>query len=102
MLRKFARPILFIATLAAFASYGTIMLRGPHGLRVLGERRAEARRLEEENADLQYELNKKQTRIDKLKNDRSAQETAVKKVLGYRRPDETLFKTSTAVAPTPK
>ncbi len=102
MLKRFARPILFIATLAAFASYATIMLRGPHGLRVLAEKRAEARRLEEENADLQHDLDKKQKRIEKLKNDPSAQETEVKKVLGYQRPDETVFKSSTAVVPPQK
>ncbi len=102
MLRKFARPILFIATLAAFASYATIMLRGPHGLRVLAEKRAEARRLEEENADLKYELQKKQKRIEKLKNDQSAQETEVKRVLGYQRPDETVFKSGAPVVPTQK
>ena len=96
MLRRFARPILFIATLAAFSSYATIMLRGPHGLRVLAERRAEARRLEEENADLQHDIDKKAKRIEKLKNDPSAQQTEVKKVLGYQKPGETVFKSSTS------
>src|SRR5271157_3918859 len=99
MLKRFARPILFIATLAAFASYATIMLRGPHGLRVLAEKRAEARRLEEENADLQHDLDTKRRRIEKLKSDPSAQEAEVKKVLGYQRSDETVFKSNTAVSP---
>jgi len=99
MLKRFARPILFVATLAAFASYATIMLRGPHGLRVLAEKRAEARQLEEENADLQHDLDKKQKRIEKLKNDPSAQEAEVKKVLGYQRPGETVFKSGTSVLP---
>jgi cell division protein FtsB len=97
MLTKFGRPILIIAMLAAFVSYGTIMFGGPHGLRVLAQKRAVARQLEIENADTQHDIDQKRKRIEKLKNDPSTQEGAVRKVLGYQKPDETLFKSSTAL-----
>ncbi len=102
MLIKFGRPILFVAMLVAFASYATIMLRGPHGLRVLGEKRAAARQLEIDNTDMQHEINAKKLYIDKLKNDPSAQAIAIKKVIGWQKPDETVFKGNAPTLPAPK
>lgn len=96
MMKKFGRPILFAATLVAFVAYGTIMLRGPHGLRVLAEKRAVARQLEVDNADMQHEIDLKRVRIEKLKNDPNAQAIEIKKVLGWQKPGETVFKTSTS------
>jgi hypothetical protein len=102
MLMKFGRPILLVALLVGFASYATIMLRGPHGLRVLAERRAAARQLEIDNADMQHEIDAKKLYIEKLKSDPSAQAIAIKKIIGWQKPNETLFKGSTSTLPAPK
>jgi cell division protein FtsB len=68
-----------LAVLAGLAAYATIMLRGPHGLAALEERRRQVRALEEENANLQRDIDARRHRIDGLKNDRNAQIVAVEK-----------------------
>lgn len=91
MLASFLRPIAIVAALAGLAAYATIMLRGPQGIRALTEKRAEIRKMEEENANLQRDINAKKTRIQKLKTDPSTQEMELER-LGYVHRNDTQFK----------
>ncbi len=76
-------------------AYATIVLRGPQGLTALNEKRALARALEAQNADLRHEVEAKSKRVEKLQND---PETEIRRRLGVQKVDETTFK---PVTPTP-
>jgi cell division protein FtsB len=86
------RPIAALAALAGLAAYATIMLRGPHGLSALSEKRHEIRTLEEQNANLTRDIDAKKQRIQRLINDPSTQEVEVQKRLGRVHPGDTEFK----------
>ena len=91
MLASFLRPIAIVAALAGLAAYATIMLRGPQGLSALADKRAEIRKMEEQNANLQRDIDAKRTRIQKLKTDPSTQEMELER-LGYVHRNDTQFK----------
>lgn len=57
----------------------------------LMEKRREIRELEEQNANLQREIQRKRERIDRLKNSPSEQEMEIRKQLKLLRPGETSF-----------
>jgi cell division protein FtsB len=82
-------------SLVVFIAYAAVMLRGPQGLAALSEKRALARQLEEQNADLRHTIEVKTERIDKLKNDPNQQEIEVRKRLEMKKKDETIFKSAT-------
>lgn len=89
---RFLRPLAALAALAGLAAYATIMLRGPHGLHALEEKRREIRALEERNADLTRDIEAKKQRIERLKTDKSLQEVIVHDRLGKMHPGDTDFK----------
>ncbi len=91
MLRSILRPIAIVAALAGLAAYATIMLRGPQGLSALSEKHQQVRALEEENANLLRDIEKKKQRIESLKYDRNAQELEIRKRLKLQRQGETSF-----------
>jgi cell division protein FtsB len=92
--KKYVRPLPILILLALVATYGSIILRGPQGLTDLAEKRALAHQLERDNAELQRENEELAERVDKLKVDRSTLEVEIRKRLGMKKENETLFKDS--------
>ena len=80
-----------VVTLILVTVYGVIALRGPNGVGALAEKRRQIRVLQEENASLDAENNRKRVRIDLLKNSREAQELEIRERLKLVRPGETQF-----------
>ena len=91
MSRSLIRSVIAFAVLAGLAAYATIMLRGPKGLNVLAAKQQEIRKLEEQNANLAREIERKKQRIERLKNDPSTQELELEK-LGFLHQHDTQFK----------
>ncbi len=92
MLRSILRSLAAVAALAGLAAYATIMLRGPHGIAALEEKRHEIRTLEEQNANLARDIRAKKQRIERLKTDPSLQEVVIKERTGMVRQGDTDFK----------
>ena len=79
----------FVACMAM--GYLWIALRGPQGFSALLERRGEIRRLEEDNAALARENERRREHISRLEDSRSEQEMEIRKQLKLLRPGETTF-----------
>lgn len=73
------------------SAYGWVFLRGPQGLESLIEKRREIRALEERNANIQRENDRRKERIRRLEDSRSEQEMEIRKQLKLQRPGETTF-----------
>jgi len=71
--------------------YLWIALRGPQGFGALLERRAEIRQLEEENASIARENERRREHIRQLAESRSEQDMEIRKQLKLLRPGETTF-----------
>jgi cell division protein FtsB len=80
---------IFLLCLAG--GYLWIALRGPQGFGALLDRRAEIRQLEEENASLARENERRRDHIRRLSDSRSEQEMEIRKQLKLLRPGETTF-----------
>lgn len=78
------------AVLVVFAFAG-IALRGPSATPILNEKRRAIQLLQEKNATLQAENERKRQRIEKLKNNRAEQELVIREQLKLLRPGETQF-----------
>ncbi len=68
-----------------------MFLRGPQGLQTLIEKRRAIRELEERNANLRRENERRKDRIHRLEDSRSEQEMEIRKQLKLQRPGETTF-----------
>jgi cell division protein FtsB len=68
-----------------------MFLRGPQGLQTLIEKRREIRQLEEQNANIRLENERRKERIRRLEESRSEQEMEIRKQLKLQRPGETTF-----------
>ena len=86
-----ARRIVFFVAFALIAAYGYVALHGPQGIPALQQKRSEIRKLEEENANLQREIQYRRDRIKKLTESPAEQELEVRKNLKLLRPGETSF-----------
>jgi cell division protein FtsB len=75
----------------AAAAYGWIALRGPQGIQALIEKRREIRELQEQNASMARENERRRERILRLENSTSEQEMEIRKQLKLLRPGETTF-----------
>jgi cell division protein FtsB len=84
------RIVLFVAV-AVIGGYAYRALEGPQGLSALQEKRREIRKLEEENANLQREIQYRKDRIKSLQDNPAQQELEVRKNLKLLRPGETSF-----------
>ncbi len=73
------------------SAYAWVFLRGPQGLQTLIEKRREIRELEESNANLRRENERRKERIHRLEDSRSEQEMEIRKQLKLQRPGETTF-----------
>jgi cell division protein FtsB len=86
------RPVAIVAALAGLVAYATIMLRGPQGLSALREKQQQIRALEEENANLRRDIEKKKVYIERLSTDRGTIAVEIQKRLGKVRPGVTEFR----------
>jgi cell division protein FtsB len=77
-----------IVAFALVGVYAAVMLRGPQGLLALKQKRQDVRELQEQNATLARENQRKRERIEMLKKD---PEMEIRKELKLLRPGETSF-----------
>ena len=71
--------------------YGLVALRGPQGITALLDKRHEVRMLEEQNAALAAENERRRERILRLEQNPTEQEMQIRKQLKLLRPGETTF-----------
>jgi cell division protein FtsB len=71
--------------------YGLVALRGPQGITALLDKRREVRMLEEQNAALAAENERRRERILRLEQNPTEQEMQIRKQLKLLRPGETTF-----------
>lgn len=81
--------LLLVILLAS--AYGWMFLRGPQGFQSLIEKRREIRQLEERNANIRLENDRRKERIRRLEESRSEQEMEIRKQLKLQKPGETTF-----------
>ena len=81
-------PVLIAASVGV---YVWIAVRGPQGLQTLIEKHKEIRQLEEQNAELRLENERRRERIRRLEESQSEQEMEIRKQLKLLRPGETTF-----------
>jgi cell division protein FtsB len=81
----------FVLVVLLAAAYGWMFLSGPQGLQTLIEKRREVRELEERNANIRLENDRRKERIRRLQESRSEQEMEIRKQLKLQRPGETTF-----------
>jgi cell division protein FtsB len=72
-------------------AYGWIALRGPQGVEALLDKHREIRALEEQNATVAREIERRKERIRRLKESQSEQDMEIRKQLKLLRPGETTF-----------
>lgn len=88
-----------VAAVTFVAAYAVAALRGPQGIPALVDKRREIRLLQEQNATLARENQRKRERIDQLKNSPEQQELEVRKQLKLLRKGETSFILPEGAAP---
>ena len=81
----------YIIIVALIGSYAAVTLRGRQGISALTERRKHVRELQEANATLAAENQRKRERIEKLKNSKAEQELEIRERLKLGKPGETQF-----------
>jgi cell division protein FtsB len=91
VLQNSRRPAGYILVAALATSYGWMFLRGPQGFQTLIEKRREIRQLEERNANIRLENDRRKERIRRLQESRSEQEMEIRKQLKLQKPGETTF-----------
>lgn len=94
------RRIGVVVAIAIVGAYAFVALSGPRGVRAFLEKRQEIRALEEQNADLAREIQRKRERIERLQHNPSEQEMEIRKQLKLLRPGETSFILPDAPKPT--
>ena len=72
-------------------TYGAVALRGPRGIPALLEKRREIRQLEEQNAAVAADIERRKERIERLQHNGAEQEMEIRKQLKLLRPGETTF-----------
>jgi cell division protein FtsB len=81
----------YAVVIAMAMVYGYVALRGPQGIQALLDKRREIRQLEEQNAVLALENERRRERIRRLQESSSEQEMEIRKQLKLLRPGETTF-----------
>jgi cell division protein FtsB len=89
--RGVARRGAYVVAAAAVGLYGWVALRGPQGVQALLEKRRTIRQLEEQNATMAAENQRRRDRIRRLEENSSEQEMEIRKQLKLLRPGETTF-----------
>jgi len=91
LFQRGARRIGYVLVIAAVIAYGWVALRGPQGIQALLEKRRGIRELQERNAEMARENERRRERIRRLGDSRSEQEMEIRKQLKMIRPGETTF-----------
>jgi cell division protein FtsB len=86
-----SRNIGYLTVCCLVAICALIAIRGPQGIPALMEKRNEIRVLQEQNADLQKENERKRDRISRLKTSGAEQELEIRNRLKLLRKGETSF-----------
>ena len=81
----------YLVAVGALAAYGWIALRGPQGIDTLLEKHREIRQLQEQNAAMTRENERRREHIQRLKDSQSEQDMEIRKQLKLIRPGETTF-----------
>jgi cell division protein FtsB len=87
----FLRKSGVLAVILIIGAYAFIAARGPNGLPALLEKRARIRELQEQNASLAADNERKRQRISRLKTSRAEQELEIRERLKMMKPGETQF-----------
>jgi cell division protein FtsB len=87
----FLRKSGLVAAIIVLSVYAIITVRGPNGFAVLTEKRRQIRDLQEQNATLTAEVQRKRDRIERLKHSRAEQELEIRDRLKLMKPGETQF-----------
>jgi|SRR3954453_22155490 len=80
-----------LVVLIVLGVFALVAIRGPQGFHVLAEKRQDIRQLQEENADLTREIERKRNRIQRLRSSEAEQELEIRERLKLMRPGETQF-----------
>jgi cell division protein FtsB len=91
LLRGVGRRSGYILAVVVVGGYGWIALHGPQGVQVLLEKRRQIRQLEDQNATMARENERRKDRIHRLEDSSSEQEMEIRKQLKLLRPGETTF-----------
>ena len=81
----------YILAFAVVLIYGLMAVRGPQGIQALLDKHREIRQLEEQNAAIARENQRRKERIQRLQTSTSEQEMEIRKQLKLLRPGETTF-----------
>src|SRR5258706_13511531 len=81
----------YVVGIGMLAAYGWIALRGPQGIEALLSRHREIRQLQEQNAEMARENERRRDHIRRLKDSPSEQDMEIRKQLKLLRPGETTF-----------
>ncbi|SRR5258706_9502918 len=91
LFQRTAKRAGYVLAIAIVVVYGWVALRGPQGIEALLEKRREIRALQEQNAAMARENERRRERIRRLGDSRSEQEMEIRKQLKMIRPGETTF-----------
>ena len=72
-------------------TYGVVVLRGPHGISALQEKRNQIQELERHNEQLHREIEAQKTRIEASRFDPNQQEIEIRQHLKLVKPGEKVF-----------
>lgn len=86
-----SKQVKYAIGFAIIALYGWIALRGPLGIQSLLDRRQEIRTLQEKNAAMAREVERRRDRIRRLTESTSEQDMEIRKQLKLLKPGETSF-----------
>jgi cell division protein FtsB len=86
-----SKQVKYAIGFAIIALYGWIALRGPLGIQSLLDRRQEIRTLQEKNAAMAREVERRRDRIRRLTDSTSEQDMEIRKQLKLLKPGETSF-----------
>jgi cell division protein FtsB len=89
--RKIVRAAWPLAALLGVGVYMYATLRSPQGISSVIEKQREIRGLQQQNADLEREIQRKRERIRKLKEDRNEQEMVIRERYHLLKEGETTF-----------
>jgi len=80
-----------LVVIGVIGAYGWMALRGPQGVQALTEKHQEIRQLQEQNAAMARENDRRREHIRRLKESPSEQDMEIRKQLKLLRPGETTF-----------
>lgn len=88
---KFSARFIGIAALLLVAGYAFLMLRRPHGVSELMEKRHQIEQLQKRNAALEQEIQRRQEHIRRLTDDPAEQELEIRQRLKLVRPGDKIY-----------